>query len=64
MSEPHVIRLRGPWQFEPVARFVPTASLGDRRQCDCKAVGDCPDFGGARRRWSGQNGTVPLSRPV
>jgi beta-galactosidase/beta-glucuronidase len=34
MSQPHVIRLRGPWQFEPVARFVPVDHDTFREQTD------------------------------
>jgi hypothetical protein len=49
MSEPHVIRLRGPWQFEPVARF-------DRGEGDSPILlGDHPTDG-ARRKI----GTVPV----
>jgi beta-galactosidase/beta-glucuronidase len=40
MSKPHVIRLRGPWDLEPLARDVPTGGGGYRRE-----VGDLPAGG-------------------
>jgi beta-mannosidase len=40
MSKPHVIRLRGPWELEPLARDVPIEGGGYRRE-----AGDLPAGG-------------------
>jgi beta-galactosidase/beta-glucuronidase len=40
MSEPHIIRLRGPWELQPLARYVAAGDAGFREE-----TGDLPPGG-------------------
>jgi beta-galactosidase/beta-glucuronidase len=69
MSEPHIIRLRGPWQLRPLVRFV-TGGEGEHREepldappCRVSVPGDWTDALGCdflgRARY-----TRPFNRPT